>query len=66
MPGTHPLRVALLGCGVVGTEVARGILANPIDLAARVGAPVELAGIAVRSLDAERDPAIPRVGTERV
>jgi homoserine dehydrogenase len=55
-----PLRVALLGCGVVGTEVARGILANPIDLAARVGAPLELAGIAVRTLDAERDPSIPR------
>ncbi|WP_425956404.1 homoserine dehydrogenase [Xylanimonas sp. McL0601] len=49
-----PLRVALLGCGVVGTEVARGILQNPIDLAARVGAPVELAGIAVRSVDAVR------------
>ncbi|GAB2472679.1 homoserine dehydrogenase [Xylanimonas ulmi] len=63
MPETSspaPLRVALLGCGVVGTEVARGILENPIDLAARVGAPVELAGIAVRSLDAERDPAVPR------
>jgi homoserine dehydrogenase len=53
------LRVALLGCGVVGTEVARGILANPIDLASRVGAPLELVGIAVRRLDGERDPSIP-------
>ncbi|QAY63285.1 homoserine dehydrogenase [Xylanimonas allomyrinae] len=57
MPETSspaPLRVALLGCGVVGTEVARGILANPIDLEARVGTRVELTGIAVRSLDTER------------
>jgi homoserine dehydrogenase len=57
---TTPLRVALLGCGVVGTQVALGILANPIDLAARVGAPLELAGIFVRNLDAARDPLIPR------
>lgn len=60
MPGPTPLRVALLGCGVVGTAVARAVLANPVDLQARVGAPLELAGIAVRTLDAERDPAIPR------
>ena len=55
-----PLRVALLGCGVVGSQVALGILANPIDLAARVGAPLELVGIAVRRPDAEYDPRIPR------
>jgi len=54
------VRVALLGCGVVGTEVARGILTNPIDLEARVGARLKLVGVAVRNLDAERDPAIPR------
>ncbi|PZR52059.1 homoserine dehydrogenase [Xylanimonas oleitrophica] len=55
-----PLRVALLGCGVVGTEVARGILTNPIDLEARVGAPLELVGVAVRDLATERDPVVPR------
>ena len=40
--------VALLGCGVVGSQVPR-LLDEPAgDLAARVGAPVELRGVAVR------------------
>ncbi len=43
-----PLKVALLGCGNVGTEVARLIMEQADDLAARIGKPVELAGIAVR------------------
>jgi len=42
------LRVALLGCGVVGSEVVRLLHAHELDLAHRVGAPLELAGIAVR------------------
>ena len=42
------MRVALLGCGVVGTEVARLLTAHGDDLAARIGRPLELAGIAVR------------------
>ena len=45
---TRPLRVALLGCGVVGSEVARLLSASGADLAARVGRPLELVGIAVR------------------
>ena len=48
MPGTRPLKVALLGCGVVGSEVARLLVTHADDLAARVGAPLELAGVAVR------------------
>jgi homoserine dehydrogenase len=40
--------VALLGCGVVGTEVVRLLREQSADLAARIGTPVELAGIAVR------------------
>jgi homoserine dehydrogenase len=51
----EPIRVALLGCGVVGTEVARLLLAHADELASRVGAPVELAGIAVRRPDLPRD-----------
>jgi homoserine dehydrogenase len=43
-----PLRVALLGCGTVGTEVARLITEQASDLRARVGRPLELVGIAVR------------------
>ena len=65
MPISHPpraLRVALLGCGVVGSQVARLLLEQQEDLAARVGAPLELVGIAVKSLDDPRgvevDPAL--------
>ena len=43
-----PLRVALLGCGVVGSSVARMLTEGAGDLAARVGAPLEIVGIAVR------------------
>ena len=42
------LKVALLGCGVVGGAVARQLAAHADDLAARIGAPVELGGVAVR------------------
>jgi homoserine dehydrogenase len=49
------VRVALLGCGVVGSEVARILVEQADDLAARVGAPVELAGIAVRREGRRRD-----------
>ena len=42
------VRVALLGCGTVGTEVVRLITEQADDLTARVGAPVELVGVAVR------------------
>jgi len=52
---TAALRVALLGCGVVGSEVARLLTAQADDLAARVGAPLHLAGIAVRRADRARD-----------
>jgi homoserine dehydrogenase len=45
-PGS--IRLALLGCGVVGTAVARLLSEQSAELAARVGAPLELAGIAVR------------------
>ncbi|MCW2670590.1 MAG: Homoserine dehydrogenase [Frankiales bacterium] len=49
------MRVALLGCGTVGSEVVRMLQANADDLTARVGAPLELAGIAVRRLQKRRD-----------
>jgi len=49
-----PLRVALLGCGVVGSEVARLIIGQAADLRARVGRPLELVGIAVREPDRDR------------
>ncbi|MFY0406314.1 homoserine dehydrogenase [Solicola sp. PLA-1-18] len=49
------LRVALLGCGVVGTEVARLLTGDADELARRVGARLELVGVAVRRLDRHRD-----------
>jgi len=49
--------VALLGCGVVGSQVARLLDAQAGDLAARVGAPVRLRGIAVRR--PHRHPDVP-------
>jgi homoserine dehydrogenase len=62
MHDRDPLRVALLGCGVVGSEVARLLVTHAGDLASRVGRPLELAGIAVRrpgrSRDLPVDPAL--------
>ncbi|HEU0103727.1 MAG TPA: homoserine dehydrogenase [Mycobacteriales bacterium] len=55
MPEPTPLRVALLGCGTVGAEVVRLLHGSADDLAARVGAPLEIAGIAVRRLGRARD-----------
>jgi homoserine dehydrogenase len=57
------LRVAMLGCGVVGTQVARLLREQHDDLAARVGAPLELVGIAVRDVDAPRDGVDPALLT---
>src|SRR6202022_4018159 len=51
----RPLKVALLGCGVVGSEVARLMTTTADDLAARIGARLELAGIAVRRPNRVRD-----------
>jgi homoserine dehydrogenase len=45
---TPPLRVALLGCGTVGSQVLRLLSEQSEDLAARIGRRVEVAGIAVR------------------
>ena len=55
MAQSAPLRVALLGCGTVGAEVVRLLHGSADDLAARIGAPLELAGIAVRRLGKVRD-----------
>ena len=50
-----PLRVALLGCGVVGTEVATLLTTQSAELASRVGAPLEIVGIAVRDTSRLRE-----------
>jgi homoserine dehydrogenase len=50
-----PLKVALLGCGTVGSAVLRLIDEQSEDLAARIGRPVEVAGVAVRRPDHHPD-----------
>jgi homoserine dehydrogenase len=52
---TEALKVALLGCGSVGSQVVRLLREQSDDLAARVGAPLELVGVAVRRPDAPRE-----------
>ncbi|MCW2658246.1 MAG: homoserine dehydrogenase [Jatrophihabitans sp.] len=52
-----PLRVALLGCGVVGSQVVRLLHEQADDLTHRIGAPLELAGVAVRR--PARHPEVP-------
>jgi homoserine dehydrogenase len=50
MNSQKTLRVGMLGCGVVGGEVARLIVANQKDLSARSGAHLDLVKIGVRNL----------------
>nr|WP_275889220.1 homoserine dehydrogenase [Nakamurella flavida] len=51
------MRVALLGAGVVGSQVARLLTENGDEFAARIGAPLELVGVAVRR--PARHPEVP-------
>ena len=50
----RPIGVAVLGMGNVGAEVVRIITDNADDLRARVGAAVEIRGVAVRDLNRPR------------
>jgi homoserine dehydrogenase len=53
------IRVALLGAGSVGSNVARLMLENHQELAQRVGAEFVLAGVLVRDLNTSR-PGVPK------
>jgi homoserine dehydrogenase len=57
---TRPVRIGLLGCGTVGGGVVRLLQANASSFAARVGAPIEVARVLVRSRDKERVPELDR------
>jgi homoserine dehydrogenase len=45
-----PVRIGMLGCGVVGSEVARLLLADTEELSTRAGVKIELSRIAVRTI----------------
>ncbi len=53
-----PLKVALLGCGSVGSQVYRLLTEQSADLKARAGAPLEIVGVAVREPGRPRDVAV--------
>ena len=54
-----PYRIALIGCGTVGTGVAKLLLEHSERLTARAGQPLELRRIVVHTLDKPRDRGIP-------
>ena len=49
------LKVGMLGAGVVGSQIARLLIANKSDLASRAGANLELVSIAVKDSKLKRD-----------
>jgi homoserine dehydrogenase len=53
------VRVGLLGCGHVGSAVARMLLEHADEVASRAGAEVEIARVAVRNLSKDRDVDLP-------
>jgi len=56
--GRAPLKVALLGCGSVGSQVYRLLTEQSADLTARAGAPLEIVGVAVQDPDRRRDVVV--------
>ena len=56
----RPIRIGLLGAGSVGSQVARLLIENREELAKRVGAELQLVGIAVRDKSAKRDVGLPK------
>ena len=49
------LKVGMLGCGTVGSQVARLMVANKADLTSRAGAELELVKVAVRDASVKRE-----------
>jgi homoserine dehydrogenase len=60
MTELRTLKVALLGCGNVGAQVARILIEDADALAARTGARLQLSGIAVRNVNTKRDVELPQ------
>jgi homoserine dehydrogenase len=55
-----PYGIALIGCGTVGSGVAKLLLDHPERLTARAGRALELRRIVLRDPDKPRDPFIPK------
>lgn len=58
------LKIGLLGCGVVGSGVVRLLREHADQIAARLGARLELGPVAVRDPDRERDVDLPVVSDD--
>jgi homoserine dehydrogenase len=60
MSAMEPYRIALIGCGTVGSGVAKLLLEHPDRLAARAGRRLELRHVVVRDAHKPRDVALPQ------
>ncbi len=60
----QPIKVALLGCGVVGSQVARIITTKSDVLRKRIGRSIELVGVAVRDAKQPREGVASSLLTE--
>ncbi|MCL2803983.1 MAG: homoserine dehydrogenase [Micrococcales bacterium] len=49
-PTEPPIRLAILGCGIVGSEVIRLLIEQRSDLVARAGAQFDLVGVATKEI----------------
>ncbi len=58
------LKVGMLGCGTVGSQVARLMVANKADLTSRAGAELELVKVAVRDTSVKREGIYSNLITE--
>ncbi len=54
------LKVAVLGSGTVGAEVVHRLLAEREELGARIGAQLDVVGVAVRDVKKQRNQSIPK------
>ncbi len=57
------LKVGMLGCGVVGLQIARLLVSNKADLSSRAGANLELVKIAVRDIKTKREGVLANLFT---
>lgn len=56
---TRPVRVGILGCGVVGSGTIRTLQENAESIARHCGAPIEIARVLVRDPSRRRDVTLP-------